>query len=93
MTGVCEPVRRPPSASFPHSVEEATGRQAVENDAEGQAGLDDLVAHYLQKLDPSLVAPVAAFLTHRDCAVSGEIYTLGAGHVARFFIGKVERFL
>jgi NAD(P)-dependent dehydrogenase (short-subunit alcohol dehydrogenase family) len=75
-----------------HSVDGATGRQAAENDAAAQAVLDDLVAQYLQKLDPALVAPVAAFLTHRDCPVSGEIYTVGAGHVARFFIGRTKGF-
>jgi len=61
-------------------------------DASAQEVLDDLVAQYLQKLDPALVAPVAAFLTHRDCPVSGEIYTVGAGHVARFFIGRTKGF-
>jgi NAD(P)-dependent dehydrogenase (short-subunit alcohol dehydrogenase family) len=71
-----------------HSVESA-GRP---DDASAQAVLDDLVAQYLQKLDPALVAPVAAFLTHRDCPVSGEIYTVGAGHVARFFIGRTQGF-
>jgi NAD(P)-dependent dehydrogenase (short-subunit alcohol dehydrogenase family) len=75
-----------------HSIAGATGRQAAENDASAQAVLDDLVAQYLQKLDPALVAPVAAFLTHRDCPVSGEIYTVGAGHVARFFIGRTKGF-
>ena len=61
-------------------------------DASAQEVVDDLVAQYLQKLDPALVAPVAAFLTHRDCPVSGEIYTVGAGHVARFFIGRTKGF-
>jgi NAD(P)-dependent dehydrogenase (short-subunit alcohol dehydrogenase family) len=75
-----------------HSVDGATAPGAVENDSAAQAILDDLVAQYLQKLDPALVAPVAAFLTHRDCPVSGEIYTVGAGHVARFFIGRTKGF-
>ena len=44
-----------------HSVDTA-GQQ---DDASAQAVLDDLVGQYLQKLDPALVAPVAAFLTHR----------------------------
>ena len=61
-------------------------------DTSARAVLDDLVAQYLQKLDPALVAPVAAFLTHRHCPVSGEIYTVGAGHVARFFIGRTKGF-
>lgn len=63
-----------------------------QDDPASQTILDDLVAQYLQKLDPALVAPVAAFLTHRDCPVSGEIYTVGAGHVARFFIGRTKGF-
>ena len=71
-----------------HSVEGA-GQQ---DDASAQAVLDDLMGQYLQKLDPALVAPVVAFLTHRDCPVSGEIYTVGAGHVARFFIGRTKGF-
>jgi hypothetical protein len=36
--------------------------------------------------------PVVAFLAHQDCSVSGEIYTVGAGHVARFLIGRTKRF-
>jgi len=71
-----------------HSIDGA-GRQ---DDASAQAILDDLAAQYLQKLEPGLVAPVAAFLTHRDCPVSGEIYTVGAGHVAQFFIGRTKGF-
>jgi NAD(P)-dependent dehydrogenase (short-subunit alcohol dehydrogenase family) len=61
-------------------------------DAASQAVLDDLVNQYLKKLDPGLVAPMAAFLTHRDCPVTGEIYTVGAGHVSRFFIGRTKGF-
>ena len=72
-----------------HSIDGATGQS---DDPSAQALLDDLAAQYLQKLDPALVAPVAAFLTHRDCPVSGEIYTVGAGHVARFFIGRTKGF-
>ncbi|OSC24250.1 short-chain dehydrogenase [Mycobacterium vulneris] len=71
-----------------HSVHGA----APPDDPAAQAVLDDLVGQYLQKLDPALVAPVAAFLTHRDCPVSGEIYTVGAGHVSRFFIGRTKGF-
>jgi NAD(P)-dependent dehydrogenase (short-subunit alcohol dehydrogenase family) len=71
-----------------HSLEGA----GPQNDASAQAVLDDLVGQYLQKLDPALVAPVVAFLTHQDCPVSGEIYTVGAGHVARFFIGRTPGF-
>lgn len=60
--------------------------------AAAQAVLDDLTTQYLKKLDPSLVASVAAYLTHRDCPVSGEVYTVGAGHVSRFFVGQTKGF-
>jgi hypothetical protein len=31
---------------------------------------------------------MAAYLAHEECAVSGEIYTAGAGRFARLFIGS-----
>lgn len=71
-----------------HSIDGA----ASPADAAARAVLDDLTNQYLKKLDPALVAPVAAFLTHRDCPVSGEVYTVGAGHVSRFFIGRTKGF-
>ena len=62
------------------------------DDAAAQEVLNNLMNQYIQKLDPALVAPVVAFLAHRDCPVSGEIYTVGAGHVSRFFIGRTKGF-
>ena len=37
---------------------------------------------------PELVAPMAAFLAHEDCPVSGEIYAAGAGRFSRMFIAS-----
>ena len=37
---------------------------------------------------PDLVAPMAAFLAHESCPVSGEIYAAGAGRFARLFIAS-----
>lgn len=71
-----------------HSIEGA----GQPDDPAGQAILNDLVEQYLRKLDPALVAPVVAFLAHADCSVSGEVYTVGAGHVARFFTGRTKGF-
>ena len=42
------------------------------------------------RLDPALVSPVAAFLAHEDCPVTGEVYTAGAGQVARFFTARTR---
>jgi NAD(P)-dependent dehydrogenase (short-subunit alcohol dehydrogenase family) len=48
---------------------------------------EELLGPLAPKLDPRLVAPVAAWLVHEDCPVSGEIYSVGGGRVARFFVG------
>jgi NAD(P)-dependent dehydrogenase (short-subunit alcohol dehydrogenase family) len=42
---------------------------------------------------PDLVAPMAAFLAHESCPVSGEIYTAGAGRFARLFIASTEGYV
>ena len=45
---------------------------------------------FVDRLDPALVAPAVAYLAHEECPVSGEMYTVGAGHVARYFIGRTN---
>ena len=42
------------------------------------------------EMSPDLVAPMAAFLAHDDCPVSGEIYTAGFGRFARVFVGSTD---
>jgi len=42
---------------------------------------------------PELVAPMAAFLAHEDCPVTGEIYAAGAGRFARVFIACSEGYV
>ena len=42
---------------------------------------------------PDLVAPMAAFLAHEDCPVSGEIYVAGAGRFARLFLAITEGYV
>jgi NAD(P)-dependent dehydrogenase (short-subunit alcohol dehydrogenase family) len=44
-------------------------------------------------MSPDLVAPMAAFLAHEACPVSGEIYTAGAGRFARLFIATTEGYV
>ncbi len=41
-------------------------------------------------MGPELVAPVVGYLSHEDCAVSGEMYVSMAGRVARAFISETE---
>ena len=40
------------------------------------------------QMAPELVAPLAAFLAHEACPVSGEIYAAGAGRFSRIFIAS-----
>ena len=40
-----------------------------------------------------LVAPMAAFLAHEDCPVTGEIYAAGAGRFARVFIASTPGYV
>ncbi|HEX8802887.1 MAG TPA: SDR family oxidoreductase [Acidimicrobiales bacterium] len=48
---------------------------------------EDILGPAADKLLPEYVTPVVAFLAHEACPVSGEIYTVGGGRVARVFIG------
>ena len=42
---------------------------------------------------PELVAPMAAYLAHEDCPVTGEMYTAGAGRYARMFIAETDGYV
>ena len=42
---------------------------------------------------PEQVAPMAAFLAHEDCPVTGEMYAAGAGRFARMFIASTQGYL
>jgi NAD(P)-dependent dehydrogenase (short-subunit alcohol dehydrogenase family) len=44
-------------------------------------------------MSPAFVAPMAAFLAHERCPVSGEIYAAGAGHFTRLFIAETEGYV
>jgi NAD(P)-dependent dehydrogenase (short-subunit alcohol dehydrogenase family) len=48
---------------------------------------EDVLGAAVAQLDPELVSPVVAWLAHEDVPVTGEVYTVGGGRVARFFIG------
>lgn len=42
---------------------------------------------------PELAAPMAAFLAHEDCPVTGEMYAAGAGRFARIFIATTPGYV
>ena len=41
---------------------------------------EDLLGPLNEQLDPALVSPIAAWLAHEDCPVTGEIYSGGGPH-------------
>jgi len=59
----------------------------------GQGDDDSTGDPMATSMSPELVAPMAAFLAHEDCPVSGEIYTAGAGRFARIFVASTQGYL
>jgi len=49
---------------------------------------EDLLGPLVEKLDPALVSPIVAYLVSEDCPVTGEIFSVGGGRVARVFIAE-----
>lgn len=48
---------------------------------------EELMTGMEEKLNPEYVSPLVAWLVHEDCPVSGEVYTVAGGYIARVFIG------
>jgi NAD(P)-dependent dehydrogenase (short-subunit alcohol dehydrogenase family) len=48
---------------------------------------EDLLGPIADGLLPENVTPVVTYLSHESCEVSGEVYSVGGGRVARVFIG------
>src|SRR5690606_26060344 len=53
---------------------------------------EDLLGPMADKLQPELVTPLVTFLAHEDCPVTGEIYSVAGGRVARVFLGVTPGF-
>ena len=49
---------------------------------------ENLLGPLVTKLDPALVSPVVAWLVSEECPVSGEVFCVGGGRVARIFIAE-----
>jgi NAD(P)-dependent dehydrogenase (short-subunit alcohol dehydrogenase family) len=48
---------------------------------------EDILGPVADKLGPELITPVVTYLVHEDCPVTGELYSVGGGRVARVFLG------
>jgi len=51
---------------------------------------ENLLGNLGERLDPSFVSPIVAYLVHEECPVSGEVYSVGGGRVARVFIAESQ---
>jgi NAD(P)-dependent dehydrogenase (short-subunit alcohol dehydrogenase family) len=51
---------------------------------------EDLLGDNADKLGPEFVTPVVTYLSHEDCEVSGEVYSVGGGRVAQVFIAQTN---
>jgi NAD(P)-dependent dehydrogenase (short-subunit alcohol dehydrogenase family) len=47
-------------------------------------------AEMANAFSPEAIAPVAAYLAHEDCVLSGEVLSAGGGHVGRVFVGETK---
>jgi NAD(P)-dependent dehydrogenase (short-subunit alcohol dehydrogenase family) len=53
---------------------------------------EDILGPLADKLGPEFITPLVTYLAHEECEVSGEVYTVGGGHVGRVFIGVTPGF-
>jgi NAD(P)-dependent dehydrogenase (short-subunit alcohol dehydrogenase family) len=74
------------NAIAPAAITRMAGRSADETEAlGGDPGSGPM--------RPEQVAPLAAFLAHEDCPVSGEIYAAGGGRFARIFVAQAQGYV
>ncbi len=50
----------------------------------------DVLGDLGERVGPEYVSPVVAYLAHEDCSVSGHIYSVAGGRVARIFVAETE---
>ncbi|HCT78818.1 MAG TPA: short-chain dehydrogenase [Micromonosporaceae bacterium] len=53
---------------------------------------EDLLGDNAKLLDPAYLAPIVAYLAHRECALSGQILTAGGGHVGAVLLSVTQGF-
>jgi NAD(P)-dependent dehydrogenase (short-subunit alcohol dehydrogenase family) len=54
---------------------------------------EELLGPLADLVQPELVTPVVTYLVHEDCPVSGEIYSVGGGRVARVFVAETRGYV
>jgi NAD(P)-dependent dehydrogenase (short-subunit alcohol dehydrogenase family) len=74
------------------------GRQGIRTNAVAPIAATRMSAGALdgwstERLDPSQVSPLVAWLAHEECDSNGEIFSAGGGRVARWFVGLTPGFI
>jgi len=76
-----------PTAATRMLTEAMTSQEPAPNEIADQAMLAAMQS-IVAALDPALVAPVVAYLAHDECAVTGEVFSVGGGQVSRLFLAR-----
>ncbi|MEP7193302.1 MAG: SDR family NAD(P)-dependent oxidoreductase [Actinomycetota bacterium] len=50
----------------------------------------DILGELAAKVSPSSVSPLVAYLAHEECAVSGNVYSVAGGRIARIFVAETQ---
>jgi len=50
----------------------------------------DILGDLAAKVSPEAVSPLVAYLAHEECSVSGHIYSVAGGRIARIFVAETH---
>ena len=50
----------------------------------------DVLGDLGERVGPEYVSPLVAYLAHEDCSVTGNVYSVAGGRVARIFVAETE---
>ena len=51
---------------------------------------EDILGNLAAKVSPESVSPLVAYLAHEECSVTGHIYSVAGGRVARIFVAETH---
>jgi NAD(P)-dependent dehydrogenase (short-subunit alcohol dehydrogenase family) len=51
---------------------------------------EDILGSLADKVSPESVSPLVAYLAHEECAVSGHVYSVAGGRIARIFVAETH---
>jgi NAD(P)-dependent dehydrogenase (short-subunit alcohol dehydrogenase family) len=51
---------------------------------------EDILGELAAKVSPETVSPLVAYLAHEECSVTGHIYSVAGGRIARIFVAETH---